>query len=502
MHWTPAHNPAATRANAGARGMWLRPRIRAKVTVDAFGNALGYSLADAASGVSTATMGAGPGPAAEKPTEYTGSGLKVSQGLYDSWGPKINVPDVSVGRPAWDLYADGVPRLSAYQGTYGDEVALSTPVENHWPDVVGRPLADLPPIPRRVVEPNLVQSIVGGSIERLDGIRARLDALGEDPSTPEWMRFGAAAARGPGNWIPEAAKFLVGVGGYGLDSQIRGQVNTTVGKFLSNDPLGTTQAAAVRYWDDHSALEIGSDLFNTVAGGSIGIPLGKATGLAFNGTVSMVGDAGQTAMRWTQKLSDYSLEFPPMKPALYNIVGAVDPRALIPTIRNLRAEAMALAPEGFEVVRISKGAAIMRYADDTYYSVPKGQYSLIPELRTMDTMGDVLTKRVQAIADTFDSSKLTREQSLRLSLTPEGWLKNKFMSAYKGSYAHGGLRDELPFIRGAEDLTYRTTGPDLISSSGAPGLKYEITQLTPSLNAIYSHTKKYPNELLRYVLYR
>lgn len=71
----------------------------------------------------------------------------------------------------------------------------------------------------------------------------------------------------------------------------------------------------------------------------------------------------------------------------------------------------------------------------------------------------------------------------------------------KGSWIHDEFAGELREIPGAADLRYMRTGPDVISSSGT-GLKYEITQLTPSLNAIYSHTRKYPVELLRYVTYR
>jgi hypothetical protein len=485
-----------------------------------FGIAWGCCWAEAPTRDSTRTMDAGPAPVSEGGGSV--GGLKVSQSLYDSWGPRVNVPDVSLDRPAWDLYAGGTPRLSSL-GAYGEQPyartyseagadggvpvyvdsetgAEITPVR---PQTVlaGLALPPLAPIPRVAIEPSAGQYVVGRVVQEMDGIRAKLDALGEDPSTPSWLRFGAAMARGPGNWIPETVKFFAGAGGYSLDSQLRGQVNTVVGNFLANDPMGTIKYAATRYWDDHSPLEIAADGFNLVAGGSISAPFGKLGSLAFRGTVT---EAGETALRWTQRLSDYSIEFPQMRTqALYNFAGAVDPRPLIPTIRNLRAEATALTPEGFEVVRISNGSAIMRYADDTYYSVPKGQYSLIPELRTMDTMGDVFTRRAQSIADSFDSRvSLTFEQSARLHATPDGWMKNRFLSAYKGSYVHAGLRDELPFIRGAEGLTYKTVGPDIVSSSGGMGLKYEITQLTPSLNAIYSHTKKYPSELLRYVTYR
>ena len=150
------------------------------------------------------------------------------------------------------------------------------------------------------------------------------------------------------------------------------------------------------------------------------------------------------------------------------------------------------------------GTAILRYGDDTFYSVPKGQYSLIPKLRAMDTMGDAFTQRAQMIANRFDSATdLTFGQRLRLDATPDGWLKDKFLSAYKGSYVDKEFGRELPNISGGSNYAKMSVGPDLVrvSSSGA-GLSYEITQITPSLNAIYSHARKYPTELLRYVTYK
>lgn len=510
---------AAGAAAAAARGGRVEVQ---QVAVDAFGNALGQSLADAATSDPTRTMGAGPAPVSEG--GGSAGGLKVSQSLYDGWGPRVNVPGVSLDRPAWDLYVGGTPRLSSmgafgeqpYARTYseaGADGGVPVYVDSETgaeiapvrPQTVlaGRALPPLAPIPRVAIEPSAGQYVVGRVVREMDGIRARLDALGEDPSTPSWLRFGAAVARGPGNWIPETVKFFAGAGGYALDSQLRGQVNTVVGSFLANDPIGTTKYAATRYWDEHSPLEIAADGFNLVAGGSISAPFGKLGSLAFRGTVSTVTEAGETALRWTQRLSDYSIEFPQMRTqALYNFAGAVDPRPLIPTIRDLRAEAMALAPQGFDVVRISRGAAVLRHGDDIY-SVPNGQYSLIPELRAMDTVGDVFTKRVQAIADSFDQRvDLTVGQRLRLDATPDGWLKERFMSAYKGSYIHNVAGRELPFMEGAAGLEYKTVGPDFVPIGGGPGLRYEVTQLSPSLNAIFSHTKRYPDQLLRYVTYR
>ena len=56
-------------------------------------------------------------------------------------------------------------------------------------------------------------------------------------------------------------------------------------------------------------------------------------------------------------------------------------------------------------------------------------------------------------------------------------------------------------IPGANGYKYMYKGPDIVPSNGL-GLKYEITQQTPSLNAIIEHSRRYPNELLRYVTYK
>ncbi|QJW83461.1 hypothetical protein HK414_02705 [Ramlibacter terrae] len=332
----------------------------------------------------------------------------------------------------------------------------------------------------------------------MDSIPENLDRMGEDTSTSNALRFAVAIVRNPATWIPGAVKGLAGVGGYAFDSQFRSQINTGVGDFFGNDPVGTSKAAATRYWDENSGLEIARNTFNLVAGGLIGTPLAKLPGLALGETASLIGKAGETGLRWSQRLSDYSFEAVSV-PSMRYQAGAIGL-----TLRNLRAEVTQMLPEGFELQRISRsGAAIVRYGDDTYYSVPKSQYSLISELRAMDTMGNTFAERVQPIANRFNAaSHLSDEQTLRLSLTPEGWLKNKFLSAYKGSYVHSEFAEALPRIAGGSAYRYSTVGPDVVSRLGGTGLKYEITQLTPSLNAIYSHTRKYPDQLLRYVTYR
>ncbi len=63
--------------------------------------------------------------------------------------------------------------------------------------------------------------------------------------------------------------------------------------------------------------------------------------------------------------------------------------------------------------------------------------------------------------------------------------------------------DSLDSISGAAGFGYGTVGPDVVRLSEiGGGVSYEISQITPSLSAIYFHTRKYPDDLLRYVLYR
>ena len=63
--------------------------------------------------------------------------------------------------------------------------------------------------------------------------------------------------------------------------------------------------------------------------------------------------------------------------------------------------------------------------------------------------------------------------------------------------------DSLDSISGAAGFGYGTVSPDVVRLSEiGGGLSYEIMQLTPSLNAIYSYTRKYSDDLPRYVTYR
>ncbi|HVX91237.1 MAG TPA: LysM domain-containing protein, partial [Candidatus Paceibacterota bacterium] len=450
------------------------------------GNAPGYDLSMDSPDDPARTLGAGPVTVEQS----SGLGLKLSGPQIDSWGSRLSAFSAYGMQEETPVY------------TEPDTGVLTSPVRETW--IEGRPLPPMPPLVtsrNATDDPSFGQYFVGNLAQTFDGIYSDLDRMAESSAASSGMRFAAAMVRNPAQWIGDAVVGAGALGAYGMDSQFRGQVNDRVIEFLSNDPVAATAEAVTRYWDEHSGLELARDAFNFGASGAIGTPLAKGVGFVLKEGAGIAGEAGEAAARWTQRLSDYHVEWPQASQGVF--YSGLDPTLLVPTVRNLRAEVSSVLPEGFEIERISRGgAAILRYGDDTYYSVPKNQYDLIPELRSMDSMGDVFTNRVQGVADSFDARlNLTFEQRARLDVTPDGWLKNKFLSAYKGSYIHQEFGNIVDSIPGATGLQYMRVGPDVVNSSGT-GLKYEITQLTPSLNAIYSHTKKYPGELLRYVTYR
>jgi hypothetical protein len=363
----------------------------------------------------------------------------------------------------------------------------------------------LPPLPQQAPlsapgNPSFGQQYVAAVRDTFDNIYGDLDRVGADPATSNAVRFMAAMARNPATWFGQAVTGVATLGTYALDTSFRGEVNQGIGRFLANDPINTAERAINRYIESASGLEILRDSVNMIAGGAIGTPVAKLPGMALGEAASLAGTTGRTLLSWSQRLGDYSLEWPTLNGS-FRQAGAF----AVPSIRNMRAEATALLPDGFDLVRIGRGgAAIVRYGDDTFYSVPKSQYSLMPELRTLDTMGDVFTRRVQVIADRFNPlTDLSDAQSFRLSATPRGWMRDRFLSSYKGSYVDKEFGRELPYISGSADFAKMSVGPDVVRiGGGAGGLSYEITQYTPSLNAIYSHTRKYSDDLLRYVLYR
>lgn len=107
------------------------------------------------------------------------------------------------------------------------------------------------------------------------------------------------------------------------------------------------------------------------------------------------------------------------------------------------------------------------------------------------------------VRNRYSFDQLSPEWKRTIDGASEPWKKVLWESNARGTFVHEGVRQlmEDGLIQGAGGYKYMYKGPDIVPSSG-PGLKYEITQQTPSLNAIIEHSRRYPNDLLRYVTYK
>jgi hypothetical protein len=184
----------------------------------------------------------------------------------------------------------------------------------------------------------------------------------------------------------------------------------------------------------------------------------------------------------------------------------------MPTVRyvnTVRNDLLAAMPEDFALRQMTRrGTAIVRHGDDVYYNIPaqagaREYGALFSRLREIDRYGDQFTDAAQQIRNSYSYERLSPTWRDRIESAGERWLGLKWESAARGSYIHERFAErlELGLIRGAEDYTYRRTGIDLVPKNGV-GLKYEITQWTPSLNAISTHSRRYTSELFRFVTYR
>ena len=195
---------------------------------------------------------------------------------------------------------------------------------------------------------------------------------------------------------------------------------------------------------------------------------------------------------------------------LYSLQGGAT-SMLTPEIRfvsSIRNDIMSALPEGASLVQTTRGgAAVIRFGDDALYNIPMqanaAAYSRVfSDVRAMDTMGDVFTDAAQGVRNGYSFDLLPDKWQSAINNAPFQWLADKWESAARGTYVHDGVESLLDnkLIQGGDAFEYRRVGPDLVPKSGE-GLKYEITQQTPSLNAIIQHSRRYPNDLLRYVTY-
>ncbi len=185
---------------------------------------------------------------------------------------------------------------------------------------------------------------------------------------------------------------------------------------------------------------------------------------------------------------------------------------IVPEIRfvsGIRNDIISALPEGASLVQTTRGgAAIVRFGDDAMYNIPMQAnataYSRVfADMRAMDTMGSTFTDVAQGARNGYSFDRLTPAWQDRINAAPFPWLAGKWESAARGTFVHERVANALRRgrITGGEAFEYMRVGPDLVPKSGI-GLKYEITQQTPSLNAIVEHSRRYPNELLRYVTYK
>jgi hypothetical protein len=494
-------------------------------------------------------------------SQSDGPGMRLSQDAVDNWGPQYSQGD-SAPAPNYSLGADGVRFGGDIAGEYAGGQEFAADVRERSMALARHEAAMFaPPSQARLLDDGLsayglpkpgYPSSGGGwvsegpaGISNVGTISATRFALDDLPAQYQSaygpVRLARDAAgqgylaapiddRGSvkfysppaGYDMPSLATLQARVWARGVADGVRGAPSAALNVFEAGADFfegafninARPQSPLTRAMQDgrlsgHSLLVglIESTPAGILTNMGIGTPqslynAGQATGTgaAFAAVglgLKAAGVAGSKLSAWSH---NYSLEWPVVH-GRFGQGGSV----AIPSIRNLRAEVSAALPDGFDLVRMGRGGtAIVRFGGETFYSVPKAQYSLISQLRTIDTMGDVFTQRVQAIADGLNPvTDLSLMQRARLDATSEGWLKNRFMSSYKGSYIDKQFGRELPDIAGGSEYTKMSVGPDVIRvGGGGAGLSYEITQLTPSLNAIYSHTLKYHNELLRYVTYK
>ncbi|MBK6006911.1 LysM peptidoglycan-binding domain-containing protein [Ramlibacter ginsenosidimutans] len=159
------------------------------------------------------------------------------------------------------------------------------------------------------------------------------------------------------------------------------------------------------------------------------------------------------------------------------------------------------------------GVAIIRTGDLSFSQVSLQSSTMeyrnrFAQLRELDPTWRNLQSAAQEVRDGYSFEKLSLDwrtaiNDARALRGSEPWIANRFESAAIGSYVDTGIgiRMQQGLISGADDYLKMRVGPDLVPRAGE-GLKMEITNYTPSLNAIATHAWRYPTETMRYILYR
>jgi hypothetical protein len=517
---------AAGTAAAVARGG--RVAIQ-QVAVDAFGNALGSSLAEAI----------GPRYTAQESFRRSEINQQNAQAAaVQGVGPW----SAANYRNGSDVESDRVTDLNGFMNAFSNQGG-----SNGYPGVQlafngnGRELGGVnfsgDRLPSMFPEPQVIRSGVNGGLNYFDydtgteasGVRPQSDLVGEPLDSMNFvgpglrtrtstslgdiglgvLELGYASAR---NGLTRIAGGVTSWGVLamdGVDAAVQyqqafrdryGYVPSSAGAYAIGStwaPVANAFNAASTWVRGQSENYLGDGLTSFIgATGQFALEAGATvTGLRTVGSA-----LDNVAVNWGTGVPSgglYSLQ-----------AGGI----AVPEIRfvnSIRNDIMSALPEGASLVQTTRGgAAIVRFGDDAFYNIPMqsnaAAYSrVLSDVRAMDTMGGTFTDVAQNVRNGYSFDLLPERWQARIEGTPLRYLADKWESAARGTYVHEGveLRLRSGLIPGGEGYQYMRVGPDLIPSSGM-GLKYEITQQTSSLNAIIDHSRRYPHELLRYVTYK
>jgi 3',5'-cyclic AMP phosphodiesterase CpdA len=183
-------------------------------------------------------------------------------------------------------------------------------------------------------------------------------------------------------------------------------------------------------------------------------------------------------------------------------------------LSGLRKLIMPALGDSTQLVRMTnEGVAIVRSGDYAFSQIKLGDSTRFyrNELAKLNEMEPVVTNfrnAAQEVRDGYSFKQLSQGQRDFINDARTKYPNDPWVAAYRESAARGsfvdkgvGLKMELGQIPGADLYQKMSIGPDLIPRSGT-GLKMEITNYTPSLNAVVTHAWRYPTETMPYVLYR
>ncbi|WP_369664445.1 hypothetical protein [Variovorax sp. V116] len=159
----------------------------------------------------------------------------------------------------------------------------------------------------------------------------------------------------------------------------------------------------------------------------------------------------------------------------------------------------------------NSGDAIIRTAEMSYAqlgrkSLTQDYRNSLAELRDLDPLAQRFQAAVQNIRDRLTFNDLSEQwrttiTEARLTRPKEPWIANRWEAAAFGTETHEGFARMLGKIPDGHLYEYKRVGPDLVPKNPL-GLKMEITNYTPSLNAVAAHAQKYSAQTLRFILYK